>query len=175
MASKKKCVTCGKGFIAKRADAKTCSTACRSKAHRRAVRTVTNDTDKAAPSTAASPLASPPAEHTAEALAVLAGLDAELAENAVVLGEPLTWSQAETTVRGLIADSIDRRVSLQQRYASCDDTRLSLSIAVELRLLEASIARLLKQIKTEMPVPPSAKSRKAAAAANTRHHGPGSA
>jgi hypothetical protein len=108
--------------------------------------------------------------HTAEAQEVLRALDAELADNGEHLGldEPLEWSAAERTVRELIADTIDRRVDLQQRYEPCDDDRLRLKLATELRLLETSLARLLKQVKTDLPAPISRTSQKASAAAKTR-------
>lgn len=182
MANKIECVVCGNGFIAPRSDARTCSTACRSKRYRRGRRPVTDDTDSGGrPDPATTPPAPPPApvrapgEHCAEAVAVLAGLDAELAQNSKRMGlsRPLVWSTAESAVRELIADTIDRRTALMRLYEQCDDPRLVLSFSAELRLLEASVARLLRQIKTDMPAAPSLTSVKARNAAMVRHHGPG--
>src|SRR5206468_11952178 len=59
--------------------------------------------------------------HCAEAVAVLAGLDGELAENPVELGERLAWSAAERAVRELIAAAIDRKVWLSEAYRGAGD------------------------------------------------------
>ncbi|SDC26025.1 hypothetical protein SAMN04488581_0404 [Mycolicibacterium neoaurum] len=83
------------------------------------------------------------------------------------MGRPLQWSTAEVEVRRLIAETIDRKVDLASRWADADD-KTALKLSGELRLLEASIARLLKQVKTDMPVSPTQKSQKAARAANAR-------
>lgn len=105
---------------------------------------------------------------TAQAQAVLDALDAELAANAEQMGQPLEWSAAERSVLDLIGDTIDRRTDLQARYSTCDDGSTRLKLAAELRLMEASLTRLLKQIKTELPAAPSLRSRKASDAAKAR-------
>jgi len=45
---------------------------------------------------------------------------------------------------------------------------MRLKVSAELRPLEAQVARLLKQVRTDMPAPPSRKSMKASKAARTR-------
>lgn len=168
---RRKCSTCGNGFLGT-LRAQYCSTACRQKAHRRRSGRDRNADRNETAVTVMSTLSAPPSGrvHTAEALAVLAALDAELADNAEQLGleEPLEWSAAERVLLKLIADSIDRRVELQHRYDESDDDRLQLKFATELRLLETSLGRLLKSVKTDLPAAPSRKSQKASQAAHAR-------
>ncbi|ORX17717.1 hypothetical protein AWC31_14835 [Mycolicibacterium wolinskyi] len=132
--------------------------------------TVTTDQNESAPDAAA-------AGHTKEALALLAALDAELAENSETEDEPLEWSAAERAVREMIADTVDRRVDLQSRYRVCADVQMRVKLSSEIRLLEGAIARLLKQLSTEVPDQPTAwessTSRKASKAALTRWAGRG--
>jgi hypothetical protein len=108
--------------------------------------------------------------HCAEALALLAELDAELAENSAQRGQldPLEWSAAEQANRESIAWTVDRLVDLRARYLACEDDKTRVKISGELRLLEASLSRLLKSVPTDLPAPVSIRSRKARAAANQR-------
>lgn len=114
-------------------------------------------------------------EHSAEALALLAALNAEAAENAEARGEDELadgeddWSAAERAILEMIACAVDRKVDLTAQYArAADEPKLQIKLSGELRLLEANIARLLKQIKTDLPPAPTTTSRKAANAANVR-------
>jgi hypothetical protein len=110
-----------------------------------------------------------PLVRSAEAVAVLAELDAELAENSRELGEPLDYSAAERVVREMVASEIDRKVWLSEAYNGAgNDVGLRVKLATELRLTEQSVARLLKQINTDLPEPVTPTSRKARQAANTR-------
>ena len=110
--------------------------------------------------------------HSAEAMALLASLDAEAVENAEARGEielPADWSAAERAVLELIAGAVDRKVDLEARYdAAQDDIKLLLKLSGELRLIEANVARLLKNVNTDVPPEPTTVSRKASAAAKTR-------
>lgn len=161
---RRKCTSCGNGFLGT-PRAQYCSTACRQKAHRR--RSGRNrNADRNATVTVAAPVGSP--ARSAEAAQVLAGLDAELAENSRVLGRPLTWSTADQTVRELIADTIERRADLMRRYDASEDDKAALKLSAEIRLLERAVAQLLKQVRTDMPAPPSKTAMKAAHAANVR-------
>jgi hypothetical protein len=105
-----------------------------------------------------------------EAQRVLCALDAELAAAPKVAERELVWSAAEREVLDLIAEQIDRKVELAQRYAEAEQTRLKIALATEVRLTEVAIARLLKLINTEVPQDPplSATSMKARRAAQTR-------
>ena len=173
------CVACGNGFVG-RGRAVFCSAACRQRGYRsrkagdRNAASVTNsggriDTVQTGDGVVAVlPGVSTGRVHTAEALAVLAELDGELAENAEELGEQLAWSAAEKTVRELIADTIDRRGGLLQLYQGAENGALRVRLSAELRLLETSLARLLKQVKTDLPQPMTRRSQKAAQAARVR-------
>jgi hypothetical protein len=160
---KRTCVTCGDSLIG-RAGALYCSPAHR----KRAQRARSADKRDAAPVTVTAPVGG----HCPEALALLQALDEELAENSADLGlteaAPLGWSAAESAVRELIADAVDRRVHLQRRLRECGDDKVWVKIAAEIRLIEQSIARLLKQVSTELPPVPSMRSQKASRAANAR-------
>lgn len=161
---KRTCSSCANRFIG-RAGARYCSPACRQRAHRGR---------KAAKCDTAVTVAVPArAEgHSAEALALLAALDQELAENSADLGltddAPLGWSAAESAVRELIADAVDRKVDLWRSYRASDDAKVRVKLSAEIRLMEQSIARLLKQVSTELPAVPSLRSQKAARAARLR-------
>lgn len=102
---------------------------------------------------------------------MLTSVRAELAENAEFHGEDLAFSAAEEAVLELVADAVDRKVDLAAQYAACDDAMLQLKLAVEIRLTESSVAKLLKQIRTDVPAaqgPQSHVSRKASHAAKAR-------
>jgi hypothetical protein len=102
-------------------------------------------------------------------VALLAELDAELEQASEERGgEPLEFSAAERATMALIADAVDRRVDLYADYRQADDAKLRMKLSGELRLLEASIARLLKGIRTDLPPEPSRISQKAKNAVNAR-------
>jgi hypothetical protein len=103
-------------------------------------------------------------------VALLAALDLELAENSAEQGrlEPLVWSAAEQALRELLAGSVDRRVDLWRDYEASEDHKARLKMSAEIRLTDQNIARLLGQIKTDLPPAPSLRSQKAARAANAR-------
>jgi hypothetical protein len=106
-------------------------------------------------------------------VALLAALEAELveksADHGLAVGEVLGWSAGEAAVLEMIADTVDRKADLSEQYrAAADDPRLRIKLSGELRLLESNVARLLKQIKTELPPAPSPTSQKAKRAADTR-------
>jgi hypothetical protein len=105
---------------------------------------------------------------TAEAQRILAALDAELAEAAKAAGRDLVWGAAERDIIDMIGAAVDRRVELAANYEACESTATKLKIAPELRLLEQAIARLYRQVSTEVPQPMSAVSRKAQHAARSR-------
>jgi hypothetical protein len=95
-------------------------------------------------------------------VALLTELDAEL------LIDPLEWSAAERAQRELIACAMDRIVDLTRMYEASDDYKAKVKLSGERRLSEAHLARLLKEVKTELPPEPPHRSRKAAHAANKR-------
>lgn len=103
-------------------------------------------------------------------MALLDELDAELADTTAEQGllEPLEWSAAENAAREAIACTVDRKVDLWARYHASDDDKMRVKISGELRLLETSLARLLKSVSTDLPPSPSIRSEKASRAANKR-------
>jgi hypothetical protein len=107
---------------------------------------------------------------SAEAVRVLASLDAELDANSKRTGRDLAWTAAERQLLSLIADHVDRQVELQSMYDSAEQPRLKLAAATELRLVQSALARLLKQIDADPPedVPMSVRSLKAQKAAYSR-------
>jgi hypothetical protein len=115
-------------------------------------------------------LALPLTGHCGEAQALLAELDAELAENSAERGllDPLVWSAAERAARESIARTVDRQQDLWARYHASDDDKTRVQISGELRLLEASLSRLLKAVPTDLPAPVSIRTQKARRAADSR-------
>lgn len=167
---RRKCVTCGNGFLGT-PRAKYCAHACKQKAHRR--RAVSDRNARTVTVTGPAPPSSALQRHTAEALAVLADIDAELAANAREAGDltPLELSAADHALREMIADAIDRKVWLSEAYGATEDIGLRVKLCTELRLTEQAAARWLRQLDTSLPAPMPLASQKAQRAANARHHG----
>uniref|UniRef100_UPI00389A8E9D hypothetical protein n=1 Tax=Mycobacterium sp. HUMS_1102779 TaxID=3383487 RepID=UPI00389A8E9D len=101
---------------------------------------------------------------------LLRWLDEELAENSADRGlvDPLSWSAAERAVLEPIARNVDRQVDLWRRWCASDDDKVRVKLSAELRLLEASLPRLLRHVETDLPQPRSRASEKASRAARTR-------
>ena len=144
-AAMKQCSSCGNDFRGG-SRAAYCSATCRQRARRARIGR-NRDKGDTPPVT----VATATGVRSAQARAVLDGLDAELAANAEQLGQQLEWSAAERAIRDLIADTVDRRTDLLRLYRATDDGALMVKLSAELRLLETSLARLLKQVKTELP------------------------
>jgi hypothetical protein len=105
---------------------------------------------------------------TAETQRLLAALDEELAASAKHAGTDLVWSAAEKDILGMIGAAVDRRMELSEAYEACESMAAKLKVATELRLTEQAIARLYKQVSTDLPAPMSVVSQKAQRAANAR-------
>lgn len=86
----------------------------------------------------------------------------------------LEWSAAEHAVLELISADFDRISDLRAAYAASVEAG-EVKLSTELRWLEQSAARLLKQVKTDLPAAESATTLKARSAANTRWSGRGAA
>jgi hypothetical protein len=111
-----------------------------------------------------------------EAKNLLADLDAELAESGVAAGQTLVWSAAESAVIDAAASAVDRKVRFTRDLDKAETITARLAISVEIRLLEAHIARLLKQVRTDLPQAQrhglmSTTSRRASKAATSRWRG----
>jgi hypothetical protein len=158
-AGKRACASCGNGFIGG-VRASYCSPTCRKRAQRARGGGKRDNRDK-------SPVTVEAGTHSAEAMALLAELDAELAENSAAHGmlEPLEFSAAERAIRESIGRNVDRTVDLWARYQASDDDKVRAKLSAELRLLETSLKSLLGAVNTDLPAPKSAR---AMHAANTR-------
>lgn len=172
--AKKACASCGEGFLG-RSGASYCSAACKQRAHRASRNANRNGSPSNVTVSAVVTQTSATGQcvdHSAEALALLASLDAELRENSDDRGlsgeDALSWSAAERAVLELVADAVDRQVDLRARYLASPEDKARVKLSTELRLIETNIARLLKQVKTDLPEPPSRISQKASRAAYVR-------
>jgi hypothetical protein len=97
-------------------------------------------------------------------------LDKELAETGARSGRSLVWTAADREVLALIGSAIDRKCDLQRDYSAAEDAKTRVKVSAEIRLLENSISRTLRQIKTDTPAPESLRSIKARAAVMRRWH-----
>lgn len=95
-------------------------------------------------------------------------LDKELAQAGQRTGQQLVWSAAEEAILGLISDQIDRKTAILAAWEAETDPRVGCKLSAEARLLEQSIARLLKQVKTDLPAHDGPTTIKARRAANAR-------
>jgi hypothetical protein len=57
---------------------------------------------------------------------------------------------------------------LKRLYAKADDAKTLVKLSAELRLLEASVGRLLRPVNVDMPAPASLRTQKAQRAARAR-------
>jgi hypothetical protein len=86
-----------------------------------------------------------------EALKVLQELDVELAQASERVGRSLVWTAGDRAVLELIADTIDRKVDFMVLYEATPDITPRTRLSAEIRLLEGSLARLLRQIHPDPP------------------------
>jgi hypothetical protein len=109
---------------------------------------------------------------SAEARKICRDLDKELEAAGASRGHSLVWSAQERAIIGLISAQIDRKCELLEAYEEADDAKVKCKLSGEARLLETSIARLLRQVKTDVPGPESQKTRDARRAVRARwdHH-----
>ena len=105
---------------------------------------------------------------SSEARKILRDLDKELDSAAQRSGQNFVWGAQERAVLGLIGDEIDRKEALLEAWRESTDPKVQCKLSAEARLLEQSIARLLKLIKTDLPARPSNKTMMARRAANAR-------
>lgn len=95
-------------------------------------------------------------------------LDKQLAAAAAASGARLDWTAQEREVLELISSTIDRKCDLQADYAAASEPKVRVKLSAEIRLLEAAVARMLRQVKTEAPQQLSLRSLKAQRAAWVR-------
>jgi hypothetical protein len=90
-------------------------------------------------------------ERSVEALNVLREWDSELAAVSERAGRSLVWTTADKAILELVADAIDRKVDLAVLYEATPDISPRVKLSAELRLLEGSLARLLRMVRTDVP------------------------
>jgi hypothetical protein len=96
-------------------------------------------------------------------------LDKQLEMAAVRQGVKLHWSAQEQVVLAQISSVLDRKSELWGLYGDVSDTKTKLKLSAELRLLEQAAARLVREIKSDVPnARVSLRSSKAQRAANVR-------
>lgn len=105
---------------------------------------------------------------SSEARKVLRALNQELADVSSARGVKLVWSAAEATILDQIASVLDRKAEFLALYEEASDTKVSLKISAEVRLLEGLAARLVRLIKTDLASPESLTTVKARRAARAR-------
>jgi hypothetical protein len=103
-----------------------------------------------------------------EARKVLRELDRELESASKRARKKLEFSAAERAVLDLVAANLDRISDLRAAYAEASEVKVRVKLSTELRLLEQAVARMLKQIKTDLPAPDSTTTQRARRAANAR-------
>jgi hypothetical protein len=109
-----------------------------------------------------------------EAQRVLAGLDKELAEASARQGQTLVWSAQESAVLAQVASILDRKADLLEMYRVARAVKTKLKLSSELRLMESAVARLLREVRTDVGQPEglrTVKARRAARARWDRSHG----
>jgi len=113
---------------------------------------------------------------SAEARKVLAALNTELEKSSMSRGETLDFTASEEAILALIGATIDRKAVLTREWGRCpDNVMLRVKLSAEIRLLEGSLARLLKQIKTDVPEAESKTTVKARRVARARWNQVGNA
>lgn len=106
--------------------------------------------------------------HGPAALRVIGELEDELAASGARAGQELCWDAADRALLDLIAAALDRGTDLAADYQLAEDAKSRMKLSAELRLTEQAIARMLKQVKTDVPQPMSITSMKAQRAARAR-------
>ncbi|WP_156746298.1 hypothetical protein [Mycobacterium sp. 1423905.2] len=100
----------------------------------------------------------------------MAELESQLAVASRRHGRTVAFTPSEAAVVGMVCDEIDRKAGLKRLYGRAETVKEKLKISTEIRLLEASIDRMLRRVKVDMPAEaaPSVRTRKARHAANVR-------
>jgi hypothetical protein len=95
---------------------------------------------------------------SAEARKICRDLDKELEAVGQQQGQTLVWSAQERPIIGLISAQIDWKCELLEAYEPSTDAKIRCKLSSEARLLETSNARLLRQVKTDVPAADTAES-----------------
>jgi hypothetical protein len=103
-----------------------------------------------------------------EAKKIRRELDKELQSVAQERGHTLVWSAQENAIIDLICDEIDRKMEIFELYEAATDAKVKVKLSTEMRLLEQSVARLLRQVKTDVPARESKRTQAARRAVRAR-------
>jgi len=103
-----------------------------------------------------------------EARKVLRELEKELESASRRARKKLEFSAAERAVLDLISANFERISDLRAAYAETSEVKVRVKLSTELRLLEQAVARLLKQVKTDLSAPDSPSTQRARRAADAR-------
>src|ERR1700737_4591101 len=99
---------------------------------------------------------------------IVRDLQRELEQASAEQGRELVFSAAESAILGQISSILDRKREFLVLYQDAEDTKVKLKISAEVRLLEQAAARLVKDVKTDIPAPPGMRTVKAQRAARAR-------
>jgi hypothetical protein len=105
---------------------------------------------------------------SAEGKRIRRDLDRELQSVAQERGHTLVWSAQENAIIDLICDQIDRKMEIFAAYEEASDPKVKVKLSGEMRLLEQSVARLLRQVRTDVPGPESKRTQAARRAVRAR-------
>jgi hypothetical protein len=110
------------------------------------------------------------AKHSPEANKMRRDLEAMRAAVSQAVGREQAWDATESKVIDLIVSAIDRKCALQNDLDQAADAKARVKLAAEVRLTEAHIARLVKQVQPKMPkaAPSTVQGRRAQRAGNMR-------
>lgn len=105
---------------------------------------------------------------SAEARRIVRELEKELESSSVRAQKSLSFTAAERATLDLICADIDRISDLQKAYDEATEVKVKVKLSTEMRLLESSVARMLKGFKTDLPPAETNTTQKARRAARTR-------
>jgi hypothetical protein len=108
------------------------------------------------------------AAKSAEARKLVADLQRELEKAGARQGHKLVFSAAENACIQQVCSLVDRKTELWGMYEQARSVKSKLKLSQELRLVEQAVARLLRDIKTDVAPAPSLRSQKATRAARAR-------
>lgn len=106
--------------------------------------------------------------HSVETRKVLRGLRKELEAAGASSGQKLVWTASDELVLDQLSSILDRKAQLLGLYEVAEDLDVKVKLSGEVRLLEQAAARLVKLVKTDIPVPESRRTVMARRAANVR-------
>lgn len=105
---------------------------------------------------------------SAEARRVVRELEKELESASERANQKLLFSATERATLDLICANLDRISDLNADYLEATEVKVRIKLSTEMRLLEASVARMLKGFKTDLPPAETQKTRSARRAADIR-------